>query len=264
MRNLTTTTLLFTPDESGEGIRLAPAGPIAAECIQERLTLEGERIRAGEGWVDTAREGVPSPAQLDALNRLIEREIAADQAEDGGDGLVIVPRSLLRLIEPELRPRVVAPHPEKRAATAQEDPIPVTMLIRPPKATPDDARTAGQRPPAHRSDDGPRLQVVVERDGDGWAAQAIEVDYAACGNDEADARNRFLIGLEATAKLHLDKHGDLSRLLQPAPTEVWTSLLKPKFDAARRMRIEKEQINMREAGLLFTAISWIIMGRRDA
>lgn len=63
--------------------------------------------------------------------------------------------------------------------------------------------------------------MVLAPDGAGWAAQAIEADYAAGGGSEVDARMRFRAGLEATARLNLEKHGDLSRLLRPAPPEAW-------------------------------------------
>ena len=258
MRNLTTRTLLLSVQGSAELVMLSRAAESASGCIDQALILKGERIRVGNDWMNAATEDAASVEEIDALNRLIEREVEADRAEDGGEGLVLVPRRLLAYVERRLLPHVAAPYPEPGREAAESEASIVSTLIRPAMREPHDNGAGGQ-PKAHRSDNGPRLQVVLAPDGDGWSAQAIEVDYAACGNNEADARNRFLTGLEATANLHIARHNNLSRLLKPTATEVWTSLLKPPSGAGSAMRIEHDEVDMRNAGLLFTSITWIVL-----
>ena len=263
MRNLTTRTLLLATEGSSGHVTLGPAAESAATCIDQALILKGERITVGNGWINAATEGTASPDEIDALNRLIEREVAADRAEHGSDGLVLVPRRLFRYVEPELLPHVAAPYPEPGRGTADHEASIVSTLIRPATGAPHHSG-AGRQPQAQRSDNGPRLQAIVAPDGKNWVAQAIEVDYAACGDDEADARRRFLTGLEATAKLHIENHGNLSRFLEPATTEIWTSLLESGLGTAPAIRIKKEAIDMRTAGLLFTSVTWIIVDSTNA
>ena len=69
------------------------------------------------------------------------------------------------------------------------------------------------------------LQVVLAKDGDGWVAQGIELDYAACGSSKDDVKDRFERGLRATIHVHLNRFGDIERLLTPTPTETWKRLL---------------------------------------
>ena len=102
------------------------------------------------------------------------------------------------------------------------------------------------------------LQVIITADGHGWAAQALEIDYAACGDTVPDTKVRFLAGLEATANAHLNKHGNLANLRRPTAPEVWTSLAfrtQPEFTVAR---IEREPINLRTAGLEFDTVAFIV------
>ena len=69
------------------------------------------------------------------------------------------------------------------------------------------------------------LQVVLAKDGDGWVAQGIELDYAACGSSTDNVRDRFERGLRATIHAHLDRFGDLDRLFTPTPSETWMRLI---------------------------------------
>ena len=250
MRNLMGRTLLFATEGNAEDVTLAPTAEAAAGWIGPALEVTDERIKVGKGWMNVATETTASRERIDALNRLIEREVTADRAEEGGNGLVIIPRVVLQYVEPALRAHVAAPWPEPAAI--------VSALIRPRKETRD--QTGAVSHPRERGDDnGPRLKAVLARDGNIWTAQAIEIDYAACGVEEADARKRFLTGLEVTARLQIEKHGNLNRLLKPAATELWTGLLEAGLKTASGMRIEHEAIDMRKAGLLSTSVTWIIV-----
>ena len=75
------------------------------------------------------------------------------------------------------------------------------------------------------------LQVVLAKDGDGWVAQGIELDYAACGSSKEDVKARFERGLGATIQAHLNHFGDIDRLIVPA-APPWTQLL-PAADQMR-------------------------------
>ena len=104
----------------------------------------------------------------------------------------------------------------------------------------------------------PTLQVVLAPDGGGWAAQGIEIDYAACGDSDTDARKRFCAGLEGTARLNMERHGDLSRLVQPAAPETWAHLLARTGGPATTPSILREAVDMRKSGLDFRTIAYII------
>lgn len=64
------------------------------------------------------------------------------------------------------------------------------------------------------------LRVLIKREGRGWAAQGIEIDYAACGDSLADCQRRFEVGLIANIRLHLEKHGNLDRFLKWVPEDA--------------------------------------------
>lgn len=71
------------------------------------------------------------------------------------------------------------------------------------------------------------LQVLIARDGDdSWVAQGVEIDYAVCGMSLDDVRKRFELGLGKMIQAHFSHFGNLDRLLQPAPTDDWTSLMR--------------------------------------
>ncbi len=72
------------------------------------------------------------------------------------------------------------------------------------------------------------LQVILAPDGGQWTAQAIEIDYAAGGTSEEDAKSRFESGLCATIHEHLARFGSLEHLLTPAPQELWVDLASPQ------------------------------------
>jgi len=68
------------------------------------------------------------------------------------------------------------------------------------------------------------LQVFLAQEDDSWIAQAVELDYAACGATEEEARKRFERGLCLTIQEHLDRFNDLTRFIKPAPTQDWIDL----------------------------------------
>ena len=101
------------------------------------------------------------------------------------------------------------------------------------------------------------LQVIVARDDDGWAAQAIEVDYAAGGNSADDVRRRFLMGLGARAAEELRKTGTLAQLKTPAAPEDWIGLVTGTD--ATVARVEREPLALRSVGLTFDTVAYILI-----
>jgi len=68
------------------------------------------------------------------------------------------------------------------------------------------------------------LRVIICPDGDGWFAQGLEIDYVASGNSIEDVKENFQSGLKGTISLHLQMTGNIEKLLNPAPREIWREL----------------------------------------
>lgn len=69
------------------------------------------------------------------------------------------------------------------------------------------------------------LNVLLSPDGAHWYAQGLEIDYAAAGDSEEDARARFEAGLAATVKAHLEAFGSTERMRRVAPQADWNEWL---------------------------------------
>ena len=70
------------------------------------------------------------------------------------------------------------------------------------------------------------LRVLLTDDGTGWFAQGLEIDYAAAGNTQDEAKKNFEAGLSETIKEHLLLHGNIDKLMQIAPQQAWSDLLE--------------------------------------
>ncbi|MES9948731.1 MAG: hypothetical protein ABW118_07215 [Candidatus Thiodiazotropha sp.] len=70
------------------------------------------------------------------------------------------------------------------------------------------------------------LRVIIQKNHDGWFAQGVEIDFAACGETLDDAQTRFEKGLVATVHRHLERFDSVERLLKFAPNEVVEKLSK--------------------------------------
>ena len=133
MLNLTSSPIRLLTAEGPSDIVLHPAKPTAAEHITDGYILRGERIRSGSSAMDAATLSTPDADQVLALNRFLEQEIQRDRAENGGAGMVLVDRDVLRHVDPRLAAHVAEPHPDPLLAGSPE-PIKVSLLIRPPAA----------------------------------------------------------------------------------------------------------------------------------
>jgi predicted RNase H-like HicB family nuclease len=69
------------------------------------------------------------------------------------------------------------------------------------------------------------LQVILAKEDGYWIAQAIELDYAAYGDTEDEAKRNFENGLRLTIQDHFDEFGDLDNMIRrQAPPELWRDL----------------------------------------
>ena len=64
------------------------------------------------------------------------------------------------------------------------------------------------------------IQVYISEAQDGFFAQAMQVDYFACGETLEDVQNRFTKGLIATREGHLHRFGTIKNFLKWAPDDV--------------------------------------------
>lgn len=65
------------------------------------------------------------------------------------------------------------------------------------------------------------LRVLLSKDGGGWFAQGLEIDYAAAGSDLDEVKNNFSKGLVETVHQHLKMLGTIKHLLKVSPQEAW-------------------------------------------
>jgi hypothetical protein len=72
------------------------------------------------------------------------------------------------------------------------------------------------------------IRVIIVPDGAAYFAQGLEIDYAAQGSTVDEVKKNFEVGLEATIQQHLKIYGNIKRMLQPAPPEVWQELVPEK------------------------------------
>lgn len=82
------------------------------------------------------------------------------------------------------------------------------------------------------------LHVMLLPDGEGWFAQGLEIDYAACGTTMEEAKHNFAHGLAMTFSEHLTMYGDIGKALVVAPQEAWEEYYKTPAD-----QIEKKSLS---------------------
>ena len=100
------------------------------------------------------------------------------------------------------------------------------------------------------------LRVVLVPDGDVWFAQGLEIDYAAQGVSEADAKKQFENGLTSTIEEHLRVYGTIKNLLKIAPQAVWNELL---YDATAHYKLYTQVTGHEIEALPFAGIQYIAM-----
>ena len=146
MLNLTVTTVVLLPAGNADPITLPPEGPIATEHIHEGLILRGERIPIGNDRINTATLRYESNRMVRELNRFLEAQVQRDRDANGGSGIVLVDRRVLRHVEPRLAAHVAAPHPDPAFMGGIGQPVRASMLIRPPMPPEREPQPAGPDP----------------------------------------------------------------------------------------------------------------------
>lgn len=109
------------------------------------------------------------------------------------------------------------------------------------------------------------LRVLLLKDGDGWFAQGLEIDYAACASDIEKVKKNFEVGLALTMKEHLTMYGNLEKLLKVAPQEAWKEYLdappkavKAEYSTVEAYNISKQvKVPAGGTGFPFDAIQFI-------
>lgn len=77
------------------------------------------------------------------------------------------------------------------------------------------------------------LHVLLTKDGDGWFAQGLEIDYAATGSSIDEVKENFAHGLALTVHEHLTIFGDIEKILVMAPQETWKEYLAATPESLR-------------------------------
>ncbi len=65
------------------------------------------------------------------------------------------------------------------------------------------------------------LRVLIRPDGRFWYAQGLEIDYGAQGDTPEEAKVHFEKGLSGTIRLHLQKYGNIEKLLKRVDNKTW-------------------------------------------
>ena len=100
------------------------------------------------------------------------------------------------------------------------------------------------------------LRVLIKAEGVHWIAQGLDIDYLAQGKSLDDAKTQFEEGLMATIHEHLKVHGNIEKVLVPAPIEVWKEFFHASTNTNPTiMRKEFSQISVHS--LPFRGIDYI-------
>ena len=107
------------------------------------------------------------------------------------------------------------------------------------------------------------IRVLLLPDGGAWFAQGLEIDYAAQGETLEEAKKEFEDGLEAMVQEHIRVHGNIRKLLQVAPNEMWniandlTGAQLKRYSQVTHHHIIKENSN-------YEGISYLIAAHKSA
>lgn len=103
------------------------------------------------------------------------------------------------------------------------------------------------------------LQVILAQESvNSWVAQAIEIDYAAGGESFDDVKAKFESGLCATVDEHLKLFGNLKKLLQPAPSELWLDLIGDGAHASKYSQWSVHEFVPKKDAFPFGQITYLL------
>lgn len=104
------------------------------------------------------------------------------------------------------------------------------------------------------------LKVLLSQEDSHWFAQGLEIDYAASGASEDDAKKRFEDGLSATIKAHLKLAGNIKGLLVVAPQSEWARYFQATSTKGARQLFSTVQICRMDKdleGIPFDALAFL-------
>jgi len=86
------------------------------------------------------------------------------------------------------------------------------------------------------------IRVLLLKDGDGWFAQGLEIDYGAQGDSLDEAKSEFEDGLEAMVHEHIRVYGDIKKLLTVAPNDLWALANDPDAQLKRYSQVTHHHV----------------------
>jgi hypothetical protein len=101
-----------------------------------------------------------------------------------------------------------------------------------------------------RDDDGSHIvgikniRVAIYPSGKFWIAQGLQIDYVSQGSDPEDAKRTFEDGLAVTIHQYLKIHGDIDKLLRPAPADVRAMVLDKVFENPNSIHAKFSQVSV--------------------
>ena len=69
------------------------------------------------------------------------------------------------------------------------------------------------------------LRVLIEKEGNFWFAQGLEIDYVAQGDTMEAVQKEFKDRLLGTIHENLKMHGTIEHMLRVAPQKIWNKVL---------------------------------------
>lgn len=69
------------------------------------------------------------------------------------------------------------------------------------------------------------MKVIIVKDGEGWFAQSLDIDYFAGGTTLDDVKHNFEEGLALTIASHLEYFGNIDKIMRTPKMEDWRPLI---------------------------------------
>ncbi len=86
------------------------------------------------------------------------------------------------------------------------------------------------------------IRVLITEEDGFWAAQSLEIDYAAGGTSLDDVKERFINGLTRTMQVYMEQYQSIEKLIKPAPPEYWMAFMK----LANKHQLNRSHVHMVE------------------
>jgi|HubBroStandDraft_1064217.scaffolds.fasta_scaffold144756_1 hypothetical protein len=94
------------------------------------------------------------------------------------------------------------------------------------------------------------LRVLILPDGKFWFAQGLEIDYGAQGSTMEEAKEHFEEGISGTIQLHLQRYGNIEKLLRVSRPEVWKEAIANSGNVEEFTQVSFHTITPENAALI--------------